>query len=307
MAPILSVALLAAIPQARIDGGTPGQRAQLRGILAQVPDCLRNADGTPVDVHIVGGTGHDQESEESRHEINAEYDEADPKHHQPRGVWVNQALFEPNYTPDVREAAAEMCSDMATMRAAMNPVAMLTHEFAHHFQLGGTYVDSQGKTRRNADRIRDFLAIKWKKARTAALHDREVKRLTAAIAKIESMRPPRGRNAAAIMAKREAARCALVKQLDARMASYGFPVRFPGDGPYTASDRDGAEYFAVAIETLIYHPDVFRKAYSPQEQKWLSQNIGECIGTFPHRAPSYDAIAGATHGNGRRDAAGVHH
>jgi hypothetical protein len=296
---LLALAFVLAATPPPIRGGTPQQRAELQRLLEQVPECLRNANGSPVDVRIAGGEGNDRESEESRAEFNAGYEEGEGRRRPT--VSVNQSLFEPHYCNAMRAAATTMCGDEETLRRGMRPLAFLTHEFAHHFHLRGTYRDSQGRVRSNRALIDQFLSIKWRAARRAAQRDPEVRRLQREIARMEAMRPPRGPNAARIAAERREAYCRAVAALDEKMHQHGFPARFPGDGPYGASDRDGAEYFAVALETLIFHPEVFSRAYSAEEQAWLAQHFGECLATFPALAQSYRERAAAI----RRSAPGT--
>lgn len=266
--------LLAANAPPTTTGGSPSQRQQLDQLAQQVPACLRDASGSPVAMRVEGpGT---------RREFNAGYQEGSGRRRS--AISVYQALFEPYLEAAIQAAAANQCGTEAQFRLAMSPLGILTHEFAHHFHFAGTYVDSQGRRRRNVDLINQFLAIKWRAARQAALNDPEIRRLTREMSRLEAMRPPRNAEEAR---QRYARLCEVTNALDARYAAHGFPVRYPGDGPYGASDREGGEYFAMAIETLVFNPAAFAAAYSPEEQAWLAANFGECLKTFPNLPPAF--------------------
>lgn len=61
-----------------------------------------------------------------------------------------------------------------------------------------------------------------------------------------------------------------------RYQGHGMPARDPLDSH--AIDGEGGEYFAIAVETLVYDHDTFcGPSYSDEERKWLADNYGDCL------------------------------
>lgn len=67
--------------------------------------------------------------------------------------------------------------------------------------------------------------------------------------------------------------CDLQRRIARRTVELGIPERFVGDTHAMSS----AEYFAIAIETMVHFPDMFCAGYSAAERQWLADNMGDCI------------------------------
>lgn len=257
---LLLFAMLLAPSSLPVHGGTPFERRTVKAAVAKVPACFRDVGFEPVTVQIVPSS-----------EANAYFD------FEKQVVEVNEAAIPGTalYEGALKGDAAYACTSVRQMRRFGNLDAALLHELVHHWHFDGEHeIASTGDFVSNEFLVTEFLRIRFTRVRARARRDLEVRALERQLNTLDYLDD---RNA-----EQQARFCAMQNQLDRRLARYGFPVRYPGDGPYTVDDETGGEYFAEAVETAAFYPDVYCKAWSPVERAWLEKNL---VGCLP-RAPS---------------------
>ena len=251
----LCLAILGAVAVMPIRGGTPFERKTVKAALAGVPACLRDIEDVPVTIRIVPSD-----------ENNAYFD------FEKETVEINEAAIPGTsvYEAALKDDAAYACTSVRRMRRFGNLDATLLHEFVHHFHFDGeSIVPGTNRYEANDGLVSRFLAIKFRKARARVRRDSSVRALERRLNTLDGVETWTD--------EQQNRFCDLQEALDRRIAAFGFPVRYPGDGPYTVDDATGGEYFAEAIETLAWYPDVFCRAYEPAERSWLIENLGACL------------------------------
>ncbi|HVO30157.1 MAG TPA: hypothetical protein VMV18_05460, partial [bacterium] len=253
----LASALILAAPSLSIHGGTPFERTAVRTAINQVPACFRDATDTPLRVQITPSD-----------EANAYFD------FEREQVEVNEAAIPGTalYEAALHDDAAYACTSVRRMRRFGNLDATLLHELVHHWQFDGEHAVAGSKRKVSNDLLVDrFLRIRFDRVRARARRDPRIRTLDRLLNNLDAI--------ASWTDDEQARFCVWQDELDRRIARYGFPVRYPGDGPYTLDDGSGGEYFAEALETWAFFPDVFCSAYSADERAWLEQNLGSCMRT----------------------------
>lgn len=286
-----------------VSGGDPTTEARLRDSLQRVPECLRGAmdDG---DVRVIPGS------------LNAVYgtEIAGPSVEEVLRSGSGSAKSRPQrvehyigFTERLL-AQAERLADEAAMEPAVCALPgelepffgdvdrIMLHEVAHAF-----HYDTRGGG--NRIEVEEFLDIRWRDAYAAWAEDPDRIRIHEeyhAAQQVVLERAAAGKEPTSAELEQV---CALQKEL---MAKYGrMPSRLPGDF-HAFAQVNGTEYFAMAIETLAYAPEVFCKSYSAEEIAWLKDVLGQCLANLKKRAACYDAMPAADdHSTGKAGAAGI--
>ena len=255
----LFAALLLAPASLPIHGGTPFERRTVKAAIARVPSCLRDVGLAQVGVRIV-------QSDEN----NAYFD------FEEETVEVNEAAIPgtARYEGALKDDAAYACTSVRRMRRFGNLDATLLHEFVHHWHFDGEHaIAGTDRVEANEALVDQFLAIRFDKVRGRARRDRQVRALERELNTLDSIDDWTD--------AQQTRFCRMQDDLDRRLGRYGFPVRYPGDGPYTVDDGTGGEYFAEAVETAAFYPDVYCRAWSAPERAWLEANLRDCLPHFP--------------------------
>ena len=242
-----------------IHGGTPFERRTVKAAIAKVPACFRDVGFEPITVKIVPSA-----------EANAYFD------FEKQTVEVNEAAIPGTtlYEGALKDDAAYACTSVRKMRRFGNLDAALLHELVHHWHFDGEHeVGTSGDFESNEILVSRFLRMRFLSARAHARRDARVRALERQLNNLDALDD---RNA-----EQQVRFCAMQNQLDRRLTRYGFPVRYPGDGPYTVDDETGGEYFAEAVETAAFYPDVYCRAWSAAERAWLEKNLAGCLPRVP--------------------------
>jgi hypothetical protein len=173
---------------------------------------------------------------------------------------------------------------------------VLLHEVAHAF-----HFDTRGGGPRVE--VEKFLQIRWRAAYEDWSENPERKRVHDLYLEAQGRILARTAAGEEPTPEEREELCALQRELDAKFD--GMPSRMPGDF-HAFSRADGAEYFAIAIETLAFAPELFCKSYSAAEIAWLKDVLGQCLANLKKRAACYDAMpAAGTHSTKEADGAGI--
>lgn len=245
-----------------IHGGTPYERAAVKKAINAVPACFREAGPQRFSVQITPSD-----------ENNAYFD------FEKETVEVNEAAIPGTalYEQALQDDAAYACTSVRRMRRFGNLDATLLHELTHHWQFDGQHRDKRGRPESNSVLVEGFLRLKFARARARARRDTRIRQLDRLLNNLDAI---------ADWTDDEQQRfCRWQDELDRRIVRFGFPVRYPGDGPYTLDDGTGGEYFAEAVETWAWFPDVFCSTYDAAERNWIARNLGDCLAPLG-RAPS---------------------
>jgi hypothetical protein len=278
--PVVHIAVSMLLSIATVTGGTDAQRKSVEDTLKKVPECLQSCDGKTPKVEIVASD-----------ELNASYDGGAD------ALRINDCLLdEKRRAESLAKVADEQCTD--TAKFPTDPRRVMVHELAHYYyqhHLLDSSDDVGDGWHRNLDgtgpndRGRAFLSIRfealwdtWSKSKTAADLDASLQQLGA---KLDSLRAA----GKAIPPAVQKMFCDLQDQLSKEYQSSPMPERyrhdrhaFDGNGP---GGVFGTEYFAIAIETMLFEPDAFCAAYSADEQAWLMKEMGKCLQPMLHGEP----------------------
>ncbi len=259
----------AAIPKAKVTGGTPAQQAQLQAGLDKLPPCFKSMmDDKNIEVRICNGFGN--------------------------AYWVPAGYTKTNGTtcPELRDGVAHIEFDSETFgdsKAAGDAMAagdcinrndfqdmpveeILLHEVAHGYQ------------EFNSSTVDGFLAAGFAKKFQQYRNDPRVQ------AKIKEMRKLH------LQGKLEgAARCKLNYELWLLYKKHGLAIRNPSDMHASDPDLDGetgttdgladfggsaAEYWAMVVQMYASNGWKFCATLNEAEKKWFASNMAECMRQF---------------------------
>jgi len=276
-------ALVLATITVLISGSDPATEKRVRAAFDRAPECLGGAmdDG---EIEVVKGSLNANYSADQGSVRNALANKEGPERLELYIRIYDRLLLDVERGADGAAAERAACARPGAVESFLGNIdRVVLHEIAHAF-----HFDDRGGGRRFD--IDQFLEIRWREAYDAWAEDPERIRIhdeyLAAVGTVQkslaSGREPTPAQLEQI--------CALQKELDAKFGD--MPSRMPGD--YHAHSRnDGAEYFAIAIETLAYAPDVFCKSYSAAEIAWLKDMLGQCLAQLKKRAACFDAMPAA--------------
>lgn len=257
--PSLATFLLLAV----VTGGTPSQRANIEKLVHGLPDCLTKPGGTPVPISIVQSG-----------ELNASYS---PKSD---SLTIHDSLLdEAARKRAVEELATSHCADPSKITMFDDTRRVLVHELLHglfHHTL--TEPGPVPETIRANKRADGLLGTRFRQAQQSWFNDtsrREyLQTLNQVLSKERELRAA-GKKLSPALA---AAKCQLHKMLDDdyRQGGDWMPSRFPNDR-HVFDDKLGSEYFAIAVEMMIFDPTSFCSTFSESESTWLDRELGDCL------------------------------
>lgn len=264
MTPLLAiVAVLSGPPAVTFTGGNPAQSLLVSQAIDSVPACLKSCSKDVPQIFITGGSANA-----------IYYRGSDGK--SPR-IDVAQALIDD--TPETEEWMEKVYTNGPD---EMHPYfsnldSWMLHEYTHHW-------DVTCNASKDGKRLADsFLKIRFDGMKKALAADAEYQKLIHAYIQV-------GGRPDYLSAGEYDTRRKLVTKLDAMRAKYRVPQRHRGDTHSLDGDLGpGTEYLAIAVQTLVYQPDVFCKSYSPDEIAWMHDHMGSCLATMPKLAPCYTA------------------
>lgn len=281
-----------------VSGGDASSEKRIRDAFDRAPECLRGAmdDG---ELRVIPGVLNAEYGTESGSDIDAILASGDETARTGRlehyiGI-TDRLLIQAQRLADESFAEVVTCAFPGELEPLSGDLdRVMLHEIAHAF-----HFDARGGGER-AD-VGEFLDIRWRDQYEAWAEDEERIRIHDEYLAAQKL-----------VAQRLAARkqptpaqiehvCALQKELEGKFGR--MPMRIPGDF-HAFTESNGAEYFAIAIETLAYAPDVFCKTYSAAEIAWLKDVLGECLAQLKKRAACYDAMP-APGGPKKPDGAGI--
>lgn len=259
----MQTALILASTMVYISGGDPATEARVVASFKSVPECLREGLES-ADIDIKPGPS------------NASYSFVSHR----LGV-TDRILVDSSRLEDEAGMEPRTCAEPGELEPLLgNLDRVLLHEIAHayHFDVRG------GLVRPEIDR---FLDLRWRDAMHAWEENKERIRLSeqrevlqnAILFRIWLGLEPLREDVEEI--------CNIQRQLDELRER--MPSRFPGDY-HIFSNKLGAEYFAIAVETLVYDHAVFCSTYSVEEIAMLHEILGQCLASFRKRAACYDAV-----------------
>lgn len=284
MLPALTLLVLAVTPASAINGGTPEQRFALKVILDRLPECFTAAGGTPIAVKIVSGTGPQAVFDNSTGTLNVDATLLDPGH------WAENSR-------DFRE---DMCALPGEIRwMGVDTRRVVLHELAHALHRRGATGRrlQRGAPESVLERLEGFFQLRFDQEfeiwSTDPVRLELETQLNAALEEAKAHRARRQAVPSSLLQEI----CDLHSQLREMYQPSGLPSRFGNDRHAVkepevdlatgTKQRGGAEFFAIAVETLVADHRVFCKHFTPEEQAWLAEEIGGCLSGLPGKAPCY--------------------
>lgn len=275
LAPVLSLLFVsataeAAIPKAKVTGGTPAQRAQLQKGIDKLPPCFKSMmDDKSVEVRICNGS-------QNAFWVPTGYTDTTDMKCPEQIDGVAHIEFDSEFFGDSKKAGDVMAKADCINRKDfqdMPPEEIILHEVAHGYQeFNGTTVDG-------------FLAAGFAKKFQQYRNDPRVQ------AKIKEMRK------LSLEGKLEgAARCKLNYELWLLYKKHGLAIRNPSDMHASDVDLDGtsgttdgladfsgsaAEYWAMVVQMYASNGWKFCATLNEAEKKWFASNMAECMRQFP--------------------------
>lgn len=280
LAGVTAVLLTASLPgNVSITGGTPDERKKVQAALRGIPDCLFRFDEDPLEIRVVRSTA-----------VNATYDPATG------AIAVLSPLVNETELPAAKtEMALHRCTTPSSLDDFSRADRVLLHEIAHRYHLGSFKNDLKNlppigaRTTGSSSNptIGKFLDLRFRTL-SDTWHENEVRAELIRVLKllhdgVQQLREAK-RPIPPVLLERM---CELEELLQGEYEKeFGMPARFANDR-HAFDERSGTEYFAMAIETLVYDHALFCKVYTQAERDWLAAELGECLLQLPHRAPCF--------------------
>ncbi len=279
----LAVLVLAVTPASAIKGGTLQQQTKLKSILDKLPDCITAPGGVPVAVVIVSGTGPQ-----------ATFVAQDGT------LRIDESLLDPTNFPTSSLAyRQDMCATQTEVNWLVNDTRrVVVHELAHAYRASGKTGRTAGRQEESVlERLDGFLKLRfdaefeiWTNDPMRLEYETE---LTAKLEEAQKLRKSRRQIPSKLL--REI--CDLHSRLCELYDPTGLPARFRNDrhaakqpemnDAMESRERPGSEFFAIAVETLVGDHGRFCKQFTADEQTWLAEELGDCLGGLPGKSPCY--------------------
>jgi len=254
---------------------------QINAALAQIPDCWKNCDVGAPKVVI-----------EDSKVVNAYFSGDDNTM-----IFNSIDFIKSGFDAGVSQDKAFNCSNGGggNVGDLFSPLArVITHELAHKQQntcnpdgfktlWGFNPLNKSGKTL-----VNEFLSLSYKDNYQALQKDPQFVSVRTQMRDLVKKMP--------LDAKGYAQWCNLSAQRNALEAKYHMPSRYKGDDHAAEAvstdqniDTGGMEYFAMAIEEMMWDPGKFCGTYNDNEVAWIKKNYGDCLSKFPGgvKAPCY--------------------
>lgn len=263
--------LAAFILLAVVTGGTPSQRASIEKLVEGLPDCLTKPGGTAIPISIVPSG-----------ELNASYSpESD-------SLTIHDSLLDDSTRKSaVEELATSHCADPSKIKMFDDARRVLVHELSHgFFQHKLTEPAAEpGKIRANK-RADGLLGTRFRQAQQSWYNDMSRREYQQALNRLLSKERELRAAGKTLPTRMAAMKCQLHVILDAEYRQGGdwMPSRFPNDR-HVFDDVLGSEYFAIAIEMMIFDAASFCSTFSESEEKWLDRELGDCLESLMNGKP----------------------
>lgn len=256
--PSLSAIVLLAV----VTGGTPTQRASVEKLVHGLPDCLTKPGGTAIPISIVHSG-----------DLNASYSP------QSDSLTIHDSLLDDATRKSaVEELASTHCADPAKIKMFDDTRRVLVHELAHSFFTHKLTERAGPGMAHTTKRAENFLGTRFRQAQDSWYNDASrleyQQTLNKLLAKERELRDA-GKKLPPEVA---AMKCQLHAMLDKDYRNGGtwMPSRFPNDR-HVFDDALGSEYFAIAVEMMLFDAPSFCSTFAESEEKWLSHELGECL------------------------------
>lgn len=254
--------LTAIVLLAVVSGGTPAQRSSVDKLVQGLPDCLTKPGGTAIPISIVHSG-----------DLNASYSALSDS------LTIHDSLLDDATRRNaVEELATTHCADPAAIKMFDDTRRVLVHELLHgYFRHKLTEPAGSGRIRATKH-AEGLLGTRFRQAQDAWANDmtryENERTLNKLLAKERELRNAGKKLPPEITVMK----CQLHAMLDKDYRNGGtwMPSRFPNDR-HVFGDKLGSEYFAIAVEMMIFDGTTFCSTFSESEGEWLSHELGECI------------------------------
>ena len=256
--PSLSAIVILAV----VSGGTPAQRAGVEKLVHGLPDCLTKPGGTAIPISIVHSG-----------DLNASYSALSDS------LTIHDSLLDSATRKNaVEELASTHCAEPSEIKMFDDTRRVLVHELLHgYFRHKLTEPAGPGMLRATKH-AEGLLGTRFRQAQHTWANDTSRLEYQRALNKLLAKERQLRDEGKTIPPGIKPLKCQLHAMLDRDYRNGGtwMPSRFPNDR-HVFDDKMGSEYFAIAVEMMIFDGNAFCSTFSESEDNWIAHELGDCL------------------------------